>query len=611
MTARSFTHRIKVSAVAMAIALSLGACTSTTTTTETPMSGAVSTTQAFSGLTLSQSQYQELLSNADADSRFPAMILLARSAIVARDYGTAAGLITNMQAEAITPLQRDESLIIEGLLYMHQGKTTDALFTLNKVNAATLPSAVASYYYQLSSNVEFNLYKESNRIEHLLQSCNDKITLLGYVNDDAKKTVAIQTVQQLQQLPASELTVQINRATDRTMQGFIDFALLDSSKSLKLKQQLVRDWQKKYDNHPLAFAAENIASGMAANSNMSAAGTGLDSMGTAISLKEGDRLAVLLPLSGRFAASVGEPARLGILAALQDRNSALKVTFYDTNRMTMEEIASSLGQNGTNFIIGPILKPEVDALLATNIALPAIVFNQPASSRDGLYYYNLGPDYEGALAASKIFHDGHDRPVVIAPESTRGQRAVAGFTQVWQQGKAQAPVTCRYADINTAPAALTTCPLNSADAIYINATASDVIKVRSVLPDNTPLYLTDRSYMGLNNSSGEVALSGAYLGDMPWLLTDSSLKQDLMATLPKADTQVQRIFASAYDSINLAFNLETLSRDKSDVLHGVSGDLQLGPNGLIEMAPMWVQLGATRITGAPSATSAPSTTDSL
>lgn len=593
MTVKSFKQRLKWSALAVALSLSLNACTSTTSTTA-PNASTVSTTQAFSSLELSTAQYQAMVQSADADSRFPAMVLLARSAIVAQDYVTAEATIAQMKAEAITPLQQDEALLIEGLMCMHQGKNTDALFILNRINTATLPTAVASFYYQVSSNVKNNLFRETHRVEQLLQATNDRIKLLNYVNPETQRTVALQIEQGLQQLPASELTVQLNQNSDPLLKGFIEFALLDSSQSQKVKQQLVQGWQSKYPEHPLSFAAENLAAGIAASSNLGAA-SGLDATsGQVVSLKEGDRLAVLLPLSGRFAASVGEPARLGILAALQDRNSNLKVTFYDTNRMTMEEIASALGQNGTNFIIGPILKPEVDALLSTNITLPAIVFNQPASPREQLYYYNLGPDYEGALAASKIYHDGHNSPVVIAPESTRGQRAINGFTQVWQQANTNGPITCRYADINSVQAALTTCPLNNADAIYINATASDVIKVRGVLPDNTPLYLTDRSYMGLNHSSGELALAGAFLGDMPWLLTDNALKKDLMATLPQADAQVQRIFASAYDSINLAFNLERLHQDRADVLHGISGDLQIGSNGIIEMAPMWVSLGAQR-----------------
>lgn len=593
MTVKSFKQRLKWSALAVALSLSLNACTSTTSTTA-PNASTVSTTQAFSSLELSTAQYQAMVQSADADSRFPAMVLLARSAIVAQDYVTAEATIAQMKAEAITPLQQDEALLIEGLMCMHQGKNTDALFILNRINTTTLPTAVASFYYQVSSNVKNNLFSETHRVEQLLQATNDRIKLLNYVNPETQRTVALQIEQGLQQLPASELTVQLNQNSDPLLKGFIEFALLDSSQSQKVKQQLVQGWQSKYPEHPLSFAAENLAAGIAASSNLGAA-SGLDATsGQVVSLKEGDRLAVLLPLSGRFAASVGEPARLGILAALQDRNSNLKVTFYDTNRMTMEEIASALGQNGTNFIIGPILKPEVDALLSTSITLPAIVFNQPASPREQLYYYNLGPDYEGALAASKIYHDGHNSPVVIAPESTRGQRAINGFTQVWQQANTNGPITCRYADINSVQAALTTCPLNNADAIYINATASDVIKVRGVLPDNTPLYLTDRSYMGLNHSSGELALAGAFLGDMPWLLTDNALKKDLMATLPQADAQVQRIFASAYDSINLAFNLERLHQDRADVLHGISGDLQIGSNGIIEMAPMWVRLGAQR-----------------
>ena len=593
MAGKTFTQHLKLSALALALSITLTACTSTTTSNTAAPKETLDTTKAFSALSLSQADYQKLLDQADSASRFPSMILLARSAIVARDYTTAASVIAMMQQEALDPIEKDEASIIEALLYLNQGRSTDAMFSLNRINIQALPTAVKSFYYQVRSNNEIKLFQESHRVDYLFQACNDKITLMQFINPDAKQTVALQVVKHLQLLAPSELTVQLNQNTDPTMQGFLEYALLDSSKSTKVKQQLVKSWMEKYENHPLDFAAKQIAAGAEAAAQTPVV---LDETSGVISLKEGDKVAVLLPLTGRFAASVGEPARLGILAALQDRNSKLKVTFYDTNRMTIEAITSALAQNGTNFIIGPILKPEVDALIATKINLPAIVFNQPASPRSGLFYYNLGPDYEGALAAAKIYADHKSRPLVITPESTRGERALAGFTNTWSQANEQNPVVCRYQDINTVTTALTTCPLNNADAIYINATANDVIKVRSSLPDNTPVYLTDRSYMGLNHSSSEVALSGAFLGDMPWLLTDSALKNDFMATLPKADPQVQRIFAVAYDSINLSFNLESLSRDSNDVLHGISGEQQLGQNGLIEMAPMWVQLGVNRIT---------------
>ena len=81
---------------------------------------------------------------------------------------------------------------------------------------------------------------------------------------------------------------------------------------------------------------------------------------------------------------------------------------------------------------------------------------------------------------------------------------------------------------------------------------------------------------------------------MPWLLTDSELKTSFMKSLPKANPQVQRIFATAYDSVNFAYSLKELSKDKNDVMHGLSGDLSLTNQGLIEASPMWVKLGNVR-----------------
>ena len=122
----------------------------------------------------------------------------------------------------------------------------------------------------------------------------------------------------------------------------------------------------------------------------------------------------------------------------------------------------------------------------------------------------------------------------------------------------------------------------------------DAVTIKSNLPRNLPVYLTDKSYQGINNSAQELALKGAILGDMPWLLTDSELKNSFMQSLPKANSQVQRIFASAYDAVNFAFSIDELAQDKNDVMHGLSGDLSLTDKGLIEASPMWVQLGDVR-----------------
>ena len=37
-----------------------------------------------------------------------------------------------------------------------------------------------------------------------------------------------------------------------------------------------------------------------------------------------------------------------------------------------------------------------------------------------------------------------------------------------------------------------------------------------------------------------------------------------------------------------------LSKDQNDVLHGLTGDISLGKDGLIESSAMWVELGKLR-----------------
>lgn len=141
---------------------------------------------------------------------------------------------------------------------------------------------------------------------------------------------------------------------------------------------------------------------------------------------------------------------------------------------------------------------------------------------------------------------------------------------------------------------MSNCPLSEADSAYVNASVVDAVDIKAAIPSTVHVYLTDKSYIGVNNSSQELALKGSTLGDMPWLLTDSPLKDSFMQSLPKANNQVQRVFAAAYDSINFALVIEKLAANKEDVLHGLSGDISLGQNGLIESTPMWVDLGKIR-----------------
>ena len=411
----------------------------------------------------------------------------------------------------------------------------------------------------------------------------------------------MRSVDLLKQLDDQTLSSAYTNVKNDTDKGFYEYAIIDKSSNTQLKDQMMDTFAKKYPNHPLLLlsAPEKIEPVVNQQDVRDVTPRGgkavaVDSQAL-FSIQDGDQIAVLLPLSGRFASSVGEPAKLGILTALKDRGSKAKVTFYDTNKTNISQIVATISSNGTKLVIGPILKPEVNAMNAAGLKIPSITLNSPEGNRPvNQWYFDLGPNYEGAIAASKIYADGYKSPIAIGLSTDKAsQRSVNSFMNTFGKVNNNA-VVCNYSNPANVTSEIAKCPFGSADSAYVSASVIDAVQIKAAIPSNVAVYLTDKSYMGVNNSSQELALKGAILGDMPWVLTDSSLKESFMKSMPKANSQVQRIFAASYDAVNFAFNINQLAANQNDVLHGLSGDISLGHNGLIESTPMWVELGSVR-----------------
>ena len=584
---KRFSGKLGLSAAALSAALLLSSCV-------TSSGPAVSTAQAFAPLQGTLGQYQQQAASASGDSYFPAQLLLARAQIVSGSFPAADQTLQALKDEAITPLQMDYINIIEGLSLSQQQEYARSYALLSKVNQLTLPPQAASYYYQLISNVELKLYQAGGDEQYLRSAFEHKRQLITFLSGADRAAVLQQTIELLKELSPSELSAALTRTADQDEAGYLEYAVIDSSANEALKSRLTESWQKKYPSHPL----NQLLGGTGAAGSTAAAVTASPEGPTApaqyAALKPGDKVAVLLPLTGRFARSVGEPARLGIIAALKDRNLNLSAVFYDTNVLPIEEIVARVKADGTAFIIGPVLRPEVEALLNAKSGLPTILLNTPQQALPAnTWYFNLGPEYEGQVAASKMALDGARAPLIIYTNNDKARRAAAGFQQTWQQASGRTAPSCALIEPDARAAALR-CPFTAADAVYIAATAQEAPQVKSALPAAMKTYITDQAYNGVNSSPNEALLAGAVLGDMPWVITDSSLKADFMQTLPKAQPQVQRIFAAAYDSVHFALNINNLAQNPADVLHGLSGDLQLGRDGLIETAPLWLTISFPR-----------------
>ena len=560
-------------------------------TTDSGEGAALSAAEAFGPLAAGQSgRYAALAADAAGDTRFHALILMTRYHAGTGNFEQAASALGQLAALAVTQLQTQELHLIRADVASLQGDSQRAAQHLGQVHVPLLPAQAAAFHYNLSTRVYEELLNKNPASEvYYAQAMAAYMQLIPLLGTESAPAAARRALRLAQTRTAEQLSAAMAGSQDVMERGFYQYAIIDRTVNRAVRQRLLEDFRSQYPGHILAAlpTAQTAPAGQAE--------TEAAAEPPAPVISRGDKIAVLLPQSGRFRDIVGIPAKLGILAAIQDLKARLEVTFYDTNKHSIQDIVTQVAGDGTRLILGPILKPEVEALISSSSTLPAIVFNTTGQAMPaGMYYFDLGPNFEGMAAASRMAADGHGRVVVTQGPSVRQRRVYEGFLS--QAGRVGLTVTaCEYKDIKTVRADLGSCSLGGVDAVYINGTAIEANAVRPVLAlgEGQPVYLTASSYAGVNHSGLEMSMRGALLGDMPWLLSESSMKEAFMRHIPKADAQAQRIFAAGYDSVSVAFNLPRLTPGSGNTLHGLSGDISLH-GSLIWNEPLWVRLGERR-----------------
>lgn len=566
------------------LVLFLNACQAPTKTSVT----SVSTVEAFSAVNAADGAFYETLPDqVDQDSKINALILQARYYAINKQFDKAQASIDEMVKNITTSLHEHETAIVRGNVANLQGQNEVALNYLSKVNELILPDQVAVFYYRLYAKVNTELLAANKNDLYYNNAFGAYKSLIPLLSHDQAQVIAREALKFIQDNKTqSQISILLSRSKDFNDAGFYQYAIIEQTQNRAVKQRLLNDFHANYENHILATLYDTPDEKAGVTEKPVTVDPGM-------ALQNGDKIAVLLPQSGRFKDIVGEPTKLGILAAIQDKNANLDVVFYDTNQKNIQDVVATLANDGTKFIIGPILKPEVDALIASSNKLPAIVFNTTDMAMpDNMFYFDLGPNFEGMIVANKIANDGHRNVLIIQGGSDRQKRTYDGFRQQITQRNLTLN-TCTFVDLKTVKADLRGCDVVSPDAIYINATAMEANAVKEMIASDKDVYLSNGSYAGVNNSGIEMSMQGAIYGDMPWLLSESELKNAFFENIPKADSQVQRVFASGYDSINVAFNLLRLQQGQDNIIHGLSGDITLHGN-LIYNDPLWIRLGTPR-----------------
>lgn len=295
------------------------------------------------------------------------------------------------------------------------------------------------------------------------------------------------------------------------------------------------------------------------------------------------------------------------------RRPALHV--YDTGRLGAREAYRRASDDGAEFIVGPLLKPGLEAIMTRVGAIPTLALNalEDGRSAPGLYQFALAPEDEARQVARYAAENGARNAVALIPGNDWGDRLLESFrSQLEALGGTLVRIR-RYDPAERDYSAPITAALNidrsdrrrrqlgadlgiplefefrrrqDIDAIFI---AADAGAARLLAPQlrfhfagDIPTYGTSAIY----ESSGRNGdLDGLVFADTPWALLDEAAPPRLAAALnrywpERSAARWIRFYGLGHD----AYGLIAVLYEQPDALvslPALSGELSLDETGRI------------------------------
>jgi outer membrane PBP1 activator LpoA protein len=370
---------------------------------------------------------------------------------------------------------------------------------------------------------------------------------------------------------------------------------------------VVPHWQQRYPGHPAsrAFIAKLL-------DTMQQAGQPPASV------------ALLLPLNGKLS-SAASAVRDGVLAAYYDTPASgiqSQLRIYDSGDLPETAVASyqQAVAEGAEFVIGPLLKEAVEAVLSQPLLpVPVLGLNQVETSLPdtaGRFQFGLAPEDEAREAARSAWRDGYTRSIALLPDTEWGERVYAAFAAEWQSLGGVILETRRYEANKTDHSKVISNVLNldnskarhrqlsahlgrqldfeprrrqDVDMVFLVASPAQARLIRPQLSffraTNVPVYATSRVYGGSPNASLDADMNGITFCDMPWVLDSGSnwkhLQQGINEYWGANATRNARLYALGIDAWRIVPYLGELGGSMFGAYHGVTGNLTLDNHGVV------------------------------
>jgi outer membrane PBP1 activator LpoA protein len=423
---------------------------------------------------------------------------------------------------------------------------------------------------------------------------------------------ALEVIDSLKNVSSGELEVRAdNPRAEQRLTGWLDLALVIRQNLVAPDQvsQAMAGWKARHPYHPLS---ENEALDLWLRYRQQFAAP--------------RKLAVLLPGSGRLSAA-GAAVRDGLMSAFLENPGSTEILFFPTGDEPETAISAyfSAVDAGADWIIGPLQKSSLEAILKlAGLATPILALNEfpslyeaPPGLSGQIFGISLSQEKEATAIAEHAVRSGFERAVVLAPESSWGERMAFAFQEEFLQENRELIAAVRYAESDNDQSPVIERILkideskarkkrlentlqmtlefeavrrNDIDMIFMAVSAAQAKQIRPQLrfhdAGDIPVYATSRVYSGLPNPAGNQDLNGIRFPITPW-----QLKHAGRGEIPELESirggNLASLYTIGYDAWKLLPWLELIRRDPDFGFPGQSGVYRSGNNGNLQREPAW------------------------
>jgi outer membrane PBP1 activator LpoA protein len=366
-------------------------------------------------------------------------------------------------------------------------------------------------------------------------------------------------------------------------------------------------WQRDFTAHPAQAIIESLRAGELATKQVI------------------QNIAIILPLSGKQAVA-GKAAQQGILAAYNNIPHK-NLSFIDADTLDWSLLNEQLITLDSHFVIGPLLKENVDKYLAQHeILIPSLLLNTPENVllNTEQFILSMRPEDEAFQAATTLSRKNYRAPVLLSHRDTASQRIAQAFTQQWQllngylpevvyfeKGKKMQEQLKASLEVDLSQARIKDLKIRlkqsidtesrnrrDIDMFYLVGSPAQTKLLKPYIDVNTspfakiiPVYASSRSHSSKQDSSQHNDLRNLMFTEMPWLLSsqqqNAQLAQLSKTLWPSRSDSLQRIFAMGYDSLYLVDKLPLMKQRPYIRHYGQTGILKLNSNNTLTRSLLW------------------------